>query len=91
MYKNIIYWRWIPRYYRKTKSSVEGTGVVYWYFGLETLFILVMGLVFYCTTIKDASIRRGEMDSQVESLRKAIGQQFHGTVSVPEGEKSIIP
>ena len=55
MDKNIIHWRWIPRYYRKVDDKASHVDVVYWYFGLETVFIVVMAFVFYFTTIKDGA------------------------------------
>jgi hypothetical protein len=85
MYKNIIHWRLIPRYYRKSVSESNDTGVVYWYFGLETIFILVMGLVLYCTTIKDAGLRKSEQDSQLEALKRNISSSIQFSDSQNSG------
>ena len=46
MDKNTIDWRWIPRYYRKVNDKTSHVDVVYWYFGLETFFIVVIGFIF---------------------------------------------
>jgi hypothetical protein len=40
MDKNIVDWRWIPRYYKKVDDKTSHVDVVYWYFGLETVFIV---------------------------------------------------
>ena len=76
MVKNIIHWRWFPPYYRKVDPNSSNIGVVYWYFGLETIFLVVIALVFYFTTIKDGFSKKGQMDNQVESLRKSINDQL---------------
>lgn len=76
MDKNIIHWRWVPRYYRKVEDKASHVDVVYWYFGLETIFIVVMGFVFYFTTIKDGFLKKSQMDNQVEALRKSIEYQI---------------
>ena len=76
MDKNIVDWRWIPRYYKKVDDKTSHVDVVYWYFVLETFFIVVMAFVFYFTTIKDGFLKKSQMDNQVESLRKSIEYQI---------------
>ncbi len=83
MTKSIIHWSWVPRYYRKVDLKSNDIGIVYWYFGLETVFIVVMAFVFYFTTISDGFKKKNEMDSQVESLRRSIGNQIQPNNPIP--------
>ncbi|MSR32404.1 MAG: hypothetical protein EXR99_12970 [Gemmataceae bacterium] len=88
MLRQVIPWMWIPRYYRKVERKPDEIRVVYWYFGLETVFILALALVIYFTTIRDGIQKKESRTNQVEVLRQSMGDPANPP---PPAPPSTIP